>query len=349
MEGAAAIPREAIEPSLRPAQERFSILLVDNDPIVVRVLNRILHEFAPIRFANSGREALKLAREFAPDLVLLDVNMPEMGGFEVCKAFKLDPELARVPIIFITSHENAELQAKALQLGAADFISKPPQGPVVLARVRTFQRMKMLSDTLQNAATMDFLTGAVTRHQLERSLRQQWRRALGCAAPLALLLADIDDFTAYNAEFDEDSGDACLRSVAEALRSVAHRPADILGRYGGGRFAILLPETDAGAARAIAQSALEAVGALKLEHAASSAPSRITLSVGGACRDFARSIVRNAGASNSVRRPLVDYVPEDLIGTAERALKSAKSAGEHCARIVDMPDTELASASLTCQ
>jgi diguanylate cyclase (GGDEF)-like protein len=318
-----------------PAQERFSILLVDNDPMVVRVLNRILHEFSPIRFANSGLEALKLARESVPDLVLLDVNMPEMSGFEVCKAFKLDPALAKVPIIFSTSHDNAELQAKALQLGAADFISKPPQGPVVLARVRTFQRMKTLSDTLsdtlQSTITMDFLTGAVTRHQLEKALMREWRRAIRREAPVALLLADIDGFTAYNAQLGEEQGDICLKAVAETLRLVAHRPADVLGRFAGGRFAILLPATDADGARRVAQRAMAAVEALGLPHAAPSAPRRITLCVGGASRSarFAESI------------------PEDLIAAAERMLESAQSAGAGCARIVDISDTETLPTSLT--
>jgi diguanylate cyclase (GGDEF)-like protein len=327
-----------------PAQERFSILLVDNDPMVVRVLNRILHQFTPLRFANSGVEALKLAHESVPDLLLLDVNMPEMSGFEVCKAFKRDPALKQVPIIFITSHENVELQAKAVQLGAADFISKPPQGPVVLARVRTFQRIKMLSDTLsdtlQSAATMDFLTGAATRHQLEKSLTQEWRRALRCGAPMALLLADIDGFTAYNADFGEDSGDACLKAVAEALRLVADRPTDVLGRYAGGKFAMLLPATDADAALKVAQRAMKAVAALAPQHAASSAERRITLCIGGGCRDSGRAISRQAGAGNSSQTSYVEDFPENLIATAERALKSVKSAADHSARILDISDTE---------
>src|SRR6202451_3610767 len=119
--------------------EKFSILLVDDDSMVVRILSRILADFVPLRFATSGRAALKLARESAPDLVLLDVDMPELSGFEVCKAFKSDPALAEVPIIFITSHENPQIETLGLQLGAVDFISKPPHPPLVLARVRTYQ------------------------------------------------------------------------------------------------------------------------------------------------------------------------------------------------------------------
>src|ERR1700689_4631403 len=161
------------------AKENFSILLVDDDLMVIRVLNRILIDFSPLRFASSGRAALKLARESTPDLVLLDVDMPEISGFEVCKEFKSDPALVEVPIIFITSHESAQLEAKGIELGAADFIIKPPHAPLVLARVRTYQRLKTLSDTMRSPVKMDFLTGAVTRRRLEKALRQGGLRAQG--------------------------------------------------------------------------------------------------------------------------------------------------------------------------
>src|ERR1700683_2345541 len=191
-------------------QEKFSILLVDDDCTVVRILTQILNSFGPLPFATSGRLALKLARESVPDLVLLDVDMPEFSGFEVCKEFKSDAMLAQVPIIFVTSHESPQLETLGIQLGAADFISKPPHAPLVLARVRTYQRLKTLTDTLRSAVTMDFLTGAVTRRQLERALTQEWLRAQRSAAPLAVLLVDIDRFSAYNAEAGGEIAGACL-------------------------------------------------------------------------------------------------------------------------------------------
>src|SRR6202453_2357603 len=311
------------------AKENFSILLVDDDLMVIRILNCILSDFAPLRFATCGRAALKLARESTPDLVLLDVDMPEYSGFEVCKAFKSDPALAEVPIIFITSHESAQLEAKGLELGAADRITKPPHAPLVLARVRTYQRLKMLSDTMRSAVKMDFLTGAVTRRQLEKALTQEWLRAQRSAAPLALLLADIEGFTAYNAEFGEEKGDACLKSVADSLRSAAHRPTDVLGRFAGGKFALLLPAADAQGASTVAQRAMDEVSDLQILHAALTGPGRVTLSVGGGCRDASRSITWNAAAA---------AVPNDLIAAAEQALKSARSAGGHQARIVDIVD-----------
>jgi diguanylate cyclase (GGDEF)-like protein len=306
--------------------EQFSILLVDDDSTSVRVLSRMLGNFTPLRFATSGRAALKLARESAPDLVLLDIDMPELSGFEVCKAFKSDPALAEIPIIFVTSHDSAQLEAKGLALGAADFISKPPHAPLVLARVRTYQRLKMLSDTMRSAVKMDFLTGAVTRRQWEKAVTQEWLRARRSAAPLAVLLADIEGFTAYNAEYGEEKGDACLKLVATALRGAAHRPIDLLGRYTGGKFAILLPDTDARGARTVAQRAIAAVDDMQIQHAAPGSD-RFTLCVGGGCRDSARSSAWNAAAS---------AVPNDLIAAAEQALKRARSAGGHRASLVDI-------------
>jgi diguanylate cyclase (GGDEF)-like protein len=309
------------------AQEKFSILLVDDDSMAVRILSRILSGFAPLRFATSGRAALKLARESAPDLMLLDVDMPDLSGFEVCKAFKSDPSLADVPIIFITSHESAQLEAKGLELGAADFINKPPHAPLVLARVRTYQRLKMLSDTMRSAIKIDFLTGAVTRRELEKAMTQEWLRAQRSSAPLSLLLADIEGFTAYNSEYGEEKGDACLKSVADSLRSAAHRPTDLLGRYAGGKFALLLPETDAHGASTVAQRAINAVSDLQILHTDLMGRNRITLSVGGGCRDSSRSDAWNAAAGS---------VPADLISAAEKALKSARSSVVHEARIIDI-------------
>jgi diguanylate cyclase (GGDEF)-like protein len=309
-------------------KENFSILLVDDDLMVIRVLNSILSDFAPLRFATSGRAALKLARESTPDLVLLDVDMPEYSGFEVCKAFKSEPSLAEVPIIFITSHESAQLEAKGLQLGAADFIGKPPHAPLVLARVRTYQRLKALSETVRSAVKMDFLTGAVTRRQIEKALTQEWLRVQRAAAPLSFLLADIEGFGAYNAEFGDEQGDACLKSVADVLRSAARRPTDLLGRYAGGQFALLLPNTDSQGADTVAKRAIEGVHELQILRSAQGS-GRLKLLIGGSCRDVTRSA---AWAS------AVSATPGDLMAAAEQALMGARSAADHRAKILDVSE-----------
>jgi diguanylate cyclase (GGDEF)-like protein len=306
------------------AKEKFSILLVDDDPTAIRVLSRILSDYSPLRFATSGQVALKLARETVPDLVMLDVEMPEFTGFEICKAFKGDPKLSAVPIIFISSHESQQIERVGLQLGGSDFISKPPHAPLVLARVRTYQQLKALSDTVRSAVTMDFLTGTMTRRQMEKTLTQEWLRAQRSRAPVSLLVADIDGFTAMNDLFGEEAGDACLRAIADALRSAVQRPSDAIARHAGGKFALLLPDTGAEGAAEIACRALCAVDDLPPLFPESDL--RVTVSVGGAT---------NLSAGRSDPQPACG-VPADLIAAAERAVARAKCAGGHRAEFTAM-------------
>jgi len=310
-----------------PAKEKFSILLVDDDPTVIRILSRILSDYAPLRFATSGHVALKLARESVPDLVLLDVEMPDFSGFETCKAFKHDPALAAVPIIFISSHESQQLETAGMQLGAVDFISKPPHASLVLARVRTYQQLKTLSDTVRSAVTMDFLTGTLTRRQMEKTLTQEWLRAQRSHAPLSLLVVDIDGFSQFNTDLGEDQGDACLQAVAEALRSVVQRPTDVLARHGGGKFALLLPQTGGAGAASVAERALRAVDELQIDYPRSSL-GRVTLSMGGVVHE----------SSVYHEQPTIAGVPTDLIEAAEHAVRRAKAAGGRRAEIIELSD-----------
>jgi diguanylate cyclase (GGDEF)-like protein len=320
-------------------QEKFSILLIDDDAMVVRILGRILSDFTPVRFATSGRAALKLARESIPDLVLLDVDMPEMSGFDICRAFKTEPSLANVPIIFITGHESAQLEAKGLELGAADFLRKPPHAPLVLARVRSCQRLKALSDslsdTLRDAVTMDFLTGALNRRQLEKVLRQELLRSQRTAGPLALLIIDVENFKRFNGSHGESQGDECLKSVAEVLRMVANRSTDILGRYAGGRFALLLPETNGLGARTVAQRAIHAVDALQLP--GQSVAHQISICVGVGVLEPSRP--GNADMRETAKLAVAgERVFADLVAAAEKALQMAAGAGGHALCVVESRD-----------
>jgi diguanylate cyclase (GGDEF)-like protein len=196
-----------------------------------------------------------------------------------------------------------------------------------MARVRTYQRLKILSETVRSAVKIDFLTGALTRRQLEKALTQEWLRSQRSAAPLALLLTDIESFSAYNVAFGEEKGDECLKSVAAALRSLARRPADVLGRYAGGQFALLLPDTDAEGASKVAQRAIDAVADLQIPHAESTGGGRVELSAAGGCFTSSRATGGNADAA---------AVPHDLISAAESALRSARRVGGRQAKVIDI-------------
>jgi diguanylate cyclase (GGDEF)-like protein len=260
--------------------------------------------------------------------VLLDVDMPELSGFDVCRTFKSEQALAQIPIVFISSHESAELEASGLELGAADFIQKPLHASLVLARVRTYRRLKLLSDTLRNIPKIDFLTGAVSRRQMEKLLSMQASRLTRDSGVLAFLLAEIDGFAAYNEEFGEARGDFCLRLVADVLRSVANQPAHILGRWAGTKFAVLLPDTTAVEVTRISQRAIDAVGALHLSYSAANGMRRsIALRVGCSHGEASNFTPAGAVAGGAAETSHGGGAADGLIAAAERALSAARSAG----------------------
>ena len=310
-------------------QDSFNILLVDDDPTVIGVLGTILQEFGRLRFATSGQDALRMARQSVPDLILLDIEMPGMNGFEVCAAMKEMPLLMDVPIIFITSHEDDEHEVTGLALGAADFITKPPRAPQVVARVRMHLRMKQMADALRNAAYQDGLTQIANRRQFEETLQREWLRAQRAGSPTALLMIDIDAFKKYNDHYGHPAGDRCLQAVAQAIQQAVHRPADLAARYGGEEFAVLLPETDSCGARFLALHLLQAVAALLLPHAGSPVADHVTLSIG------VSAFEEGTGAPGlpGLDQPSV----ASLLAAADQALYAAKEGGRNQARYLSWP------------
>lgn len=316
--------------------EQPRILLVDDDPTVIAALASILRDLGELRFATSAADALRIAHSAPPDLVLLDIEMPGMGGFELCTAMKETPLLADVPIIFITSHDSPEQEVTGLTLGAVDFIAKPPRPPLVVARVRTQLRMKKMQDKLRLGAHMDALTGIPNRRLFDDTLLREWQRARHLGTPLSLLLIDLDLFKAYNDRYGHVAGDHCLRTVANVMRGVIHRPSDMLARMGGEEFALLLPATHATGAQRVAQYLIDAMDALNLAHAGSTVSDHVTLSIGVSTYDQeARepmSLPREAESGDDALR--IELGPIDLVAAADQALYAAKHAGRRTARFL---------------
>ena len=318
-----------------------NILLVDDDPGTIQLLGRILSDLGNLRFATSGEDALRLARESAPDLMLLDAEMPGMSGFQVCEALKADPALADVPVIFVTSHSEAAFEVAGFELGAADFIAKPVSAPLVLARVKTQLRVKHMADELRRIATIDVLTGVANRRRFDESLEREWRRARRSGEPLALLMIDVDHFKPFNDRYGHPAGDACLRSVAQALVGASLRPADLVARYGGEEFVVLLPQTPRGGAEHVAHDVLDAVEALGIAHEASLTARHVTVSVGVACYDDdSECWVAPSAASRFADDLRARCSPIDLVQAADKALYSAKHAGRAQARLLDIADVD---------
>lgn len=306
------------------------ILLVDHDPGAIQLMGSLLANLAALRFATNGKDALRLAQEVVPDLILLDAEMPGMSGFQLLQALKAEAELAHVPVIFITSHTEAGFEVSALEMGAVDFIAKPFRSSLVLARVRLHLRMKRMADELRRAATVDSLTGLANRRMFDQSLAREWLLARRTGDAISLLSVDVDHFKSYNERYGRQQGDECLRQVAAALVSACRRPADIVARYDGQEFMMLLPQTARLGAEHIGRRVLDAVQSLDICHEDSSPTRYVSVSVGIAFHD-----------DQSQRR--IDegrFSADDLVVAANKALGTAKRAGRARAKLRDITDTD---------
>jgi diguanylate cyclase (GGDEF)-like protein len=323
----------------QPNEKTPRILIVDDDPGAIKLLSGILCDSGHLRFATSGEDALRLAREVVPDLILLDAEMPGMSGYQVFKALKAEPRLADVAVIFVTIQSEASSAVSAFEMGAADYITKPVNAALVRARVRTQLRAKRLTDELRHTATTDSLTGLASRRQFDELYKHEWLRAQRAGDPVALLLVDVDHFKLYNDRYGHPSGDVCLRKVAEALVSASLRRADLVARYGGEEFMLLLSRTPRHGAEHIAHRILDAVEALDIPHEASPTASNVTVSVGIGCLDTA-SVCRGKPAAESgltgLRR--ARFTADDLVLAADKALYCAKVAGRAEVRLLDIAD-----------
>ena len=264
--------------------ERPRLLVVDDQPINVQALYRALADAHQVLVATRGEQAMLLCAEKQPDLVLLDVVMPGIDGFEVCRRLKADAATRHIPVIFVTASSDEADETRGLELGAVDFITKPINPAIVRARVKTHLTLKMQSDMLRQLAFVDGLTGVFNRRYFDERMVEEWQRASRNGTPLSLLLIDVDFFKRYNDLQGHLAGDDCLRRVAQALKAAVSRPADVLVRYGGEEFACVLPETDAAGALAVAQRLEQSVRALGIAHAGSDAGGTVTVSVGAATR-----------------------------------------------------------------
>lgn len=300
-----------------------SVLIVDDDPVIVQALGRMLDGLGHIRFALNGQQALKMVRETPPDIVLLDAEMPGMSGYEVCKTLKTDPAFHDIPVIFITGHADDDSELKGLEAGAVDFIGKPPKAPLVQARVRAHMQLKLATDALRRSANSDPLTGLANRRVFEQVLEREWDRGRRAGSPVSLLMVDIDHFKQFNDTLGHPEGDRCLTLVAHLIQRLAQRPADEVARIGGEEFVVLLPETDQDGAMYVAQRIVEGVAAMAIAHPASPVAPVTTVSVGAA------SILRIPVTDRSSNDGQPVLGPTDLVRAADKALYGAKYAGRN--------------------
>jgi diguanylate cyclase (GGDEF)-like protein len=261
-------------------ERRQTVLIVDDSQTNVMVLGEALNEEHDLLVATSGREALAMAAAHNPDLILLDIIMPDMDGYEVCERLKADPATRDIPVIFVTSMSKDEDEERGLEIGGMDYITRPFSIPIIRARVRIHLELKRYRDFLENLVATDGLTGIPNRRQFDEFMVKEWRRAIRNRMPISLILMDIDFFKAYNDHYGHLAGDDCLKRLADELRECVRRPSDLVARYGGEEFACILPETDLEGALLLANTIRNRVKALGIPHTHSEAADHITLSIG---------------------------------------------------------------------
>jgi diguanylate cyclase (GGDEF)-like protein len=302
-------------------RDKDLILVVDDSPTNLAIMNVVLRDIYEVITANNGADALSLAASEEPDLIILDIMMPGMDGYEICDRLKANPYTRDIPVMFVTAMDQERQEAKGLALGAVDYIAKPVSPPIVLARVRNQLELKRQRDFLRRLSAVDGLTGIANRRAFEEDFDREWRRAMRLKNSICVFLTDIDNFKAYNDAYGYLAGDDCLRVLAQAMSKSMMRPGDLLARYAGEEFVGLMPDTDASGAAIVGERLLSAVRALSLPHAHSATAPIVTVSIGGA-----------------VCRPGPCSDRAGLFKLAGDALYAAKKGGRNQLRIFEMPE-----------
>jgi diguanylate cyclase (GGDEF)-like protein len=292
--------------------KRPLVLIVDDTPVNVRLLAGVLDPHYDLAIASNGRQALEMAAETPPALVLLDVMMPDIDGYEVCRRLKASPATAGVPVIFLTAKSEPGDVVAGFQAGGVDYLSKPFLREELLSRVAVHVRIQDLmheleakNTELRHLAETDPLTGIANRRFLMARLEEAHGLALRHGLPFCLVMLDVDWFKRVNDRYGHLVGDQVLAGVAQAIR-LCLRTTDSVGRYGGEEFLACLPHTDKPGALQVAEKIRQAVETLAWE-----VPGlQVTVSAGVACLSDGEDLLHQ-------------------INCADAALYAAKAAGRN--------------------
>jgi diguanylate cyclase (GGDEF)-like protein len=289
------------------------VLIVDDAPVNIKLLAGGLKSNYQVLFATNGPDALRMASSSPPpDLILLDIMMPEMDGYEVCKFLKDNDITKNIPVIFLTARSEVEDETMGLEIGAVDYITKPFNLTIVEARVKTHLELKRSRDLLEKLSSHDGLTGVPNRRHFDEMLDLEWRRARRSKSPISAIMIDIDFFKKFNDHYGHLAGDDCIKQVATALSSATNRASDFFARYGGEEFVALLPKTTTEEAAIVADKMRDHVEKLQIPHADSEAAACVTVSLGAA------TVIPSRGIATT-----------ELIEGADKALYNSKYTGRN--------------------
>lgn len=267
------------------------ILIVDDDKANRKMLKELLQEQAKIIFAKNGKQARELAIKHLPDLILLDVVMPDISGFEVIDYLKNDPKTMNISVIFITGLANDDDEERGFNLGGCDYIYKPFKPNIVIARVMMHLELIRQRKMLDEIAHIDALTGVNNRRKMDLVLKDEVAANKYEHTNLLVAILDIDYFKQYNDGYGHGAGDVALRQVGQALREICVRPRDFIARYGGEEFVIILPDCDKASAEIMLSNIAQAIKDKKIKHQYSSVSPQLTVSVGAVVVKSSQSVV----------------------------------------------------------
>ncbi len=259
---------------------RSTILVVDDDPLNVKLLMNILEADYELLFALDGKKTIELAKQQQPDLILLDAIMPEQNGYQTCELLKKDPLTEEIPIIFISSLSDDDDEAAGLKCGAIDYITKPINTAIVKTRIFNHLELKHTRDLLKQQSSIDPLTDIANRRCFDETLLQEWQAMQRKKESLGIIMIDIDYFKSFNDYYGHAAGDACLKQVAVTMKTIIARPYDLLARYGGEEFVCILPNTSKEGTYHVAEKLCKAIEKLAVPHSQSQISDVVTISLG---------------------------------------------------------------------
>ncbi len=318
---------------------KITVLLVDDQAMIAEAVRRSLlqEEDIDFHYCQNPTEAVKVANEICPTVILQDLVMPEIEGLTMVKFYRANSQTAQVPIIVLSTKEEPEIKSQAFSLGANDYLVKLPDKIELIARIRhhsksyinqqerdeAFRALKKsearlaeANKTLEKLSSLDGLTGIANRRRFDEMLKQNWHRSIRQSTSISLVILDIDFFKLYNDHYGHQQGDSCLQEVAAILEKTVTRETDLVARYGGEEFVAILPETGQKGALEIAEAMRNNTQEAKIEHVDSKVSDYVTISLG-----VATAI------------PERNTNPESLVAAADKGLYKAKEDGRNQVQI----------------
>jgi diguanylate cyclase (GGDEF)-like protein len=292
-------------------EEKNSLLVVDDENINLKVLNQILGAEYTIYTASNGKSAIEKAKEYKPDLIILDIIMPEMDGYETLKEIKKSDDIKHIPVIFITGLSNDMDEEKGLSLNAADYITKPFSATIVKLRVHNQIQIVNQMRTIERLSMMDQLTNLPNRRSFDERLNMEWKVAVRDQTPISILMIDIDKFKHINDTFGHQKGDIVLQEISRIYPKEFKRPSDFAARWGGEEFVALLPHTHAEGSFEIAERIRNVIEDTEIKLG----------------KDTTYKITVSIGVNTVI--PSVDASIDAFITNADMALYEAKDTGRN--------------------